>query len=190
LKTRLVASSITDARVSARQDDAELVTLVNPRDCPIGSGGKLEVHRAGDLHRAFSILLVNPRCELLLQRRARHKYHFAGRWSNACCGHPRPGEPKSAAARRRLYEELGIRVPLEKTTEFCYRATDPATGLTENEYLHVYTGEFLGEPNPDPGEVGAWRWMSESRLKRAIRRHPDSFTPWFHLLIGRLFPDQ
>ena len=73
-------------------DDLESVTLVDTDDNEIGSCAKLIAHRDGKLHRAFSILISNRNGELLLQRRAVGKYHFAGQWSNSCCGHPRPGE--------------------------------------------------------------------------------------------------
>ncbi|MCG6965447.1 MAG: isopentenyl-diphosphate Delta-isomerase [Chromatiaceae bacterium] len=186
MKARLVAAPGAPARVSVRRDEAEFVTLVDARDRVTGSCGKLDAHRSGRLHRAFSIVILNQQDELLLQRRAGHKYHFGGYWSNACCGHPRPGESKSAAARRRLNEELGIDVALEKRTELRYRASDPVSGLIEHEYLHVYSGSFSGEPRPDPDEVDAWRWMSGARIRRAMDRHPDSFTPWFRLLIERI----
>ena len=151
----------------------------------LGSSGKIEAHRAGKLHRAFSILITNPDGDFLLQRRASCKYHFAGRWSNACCGHPRPGEETLAAARRRLAEELGIVAPLDRVAEFRYRAADPASGLIEHEYLHVLRGEFVGEPRPNPNEVGAVRWMPPNAVQRALARCPGLFTPWFHLLVAQ-----
>ena len=75
-----------------RPDALESVILVDTDDNEIGFCGKLPAHRNGKLHRAFSILISNNRGELLLQRRAGGKYHFASLWSNTCCGHPRPGE--------------------------------------------------------------------------------------------------
>ena len=59
------------------------------------------------LHRAFSIFIVDDRGRIVLQRRNPNKYHSGGLWANSCCGHPRPGERTSSAARRRLGEELG-----------------------------------------------------------------------------------
>ena len=148
-----------ETRRVAPRDDLESVILVDARNNVIGSCGKLAAHREGRLHRAFSILISNPDGALLLQRRAAHKYHFANRWSNACCGHPRPGESTSGAARRRLAEELGFSVPLTQITELSYRATDKVSGLVEHEYLYVFHGQYSGDPNPDPDEVDAWRWM-------------------------------
>lgn len=167
-------------------DRIERVILVDTLDRPVGAGDKLEVHREGQLHRAFSILIFNARGDLLLQRRAEGKYHFAGCWSNSCCGHPRPGEPTYRAALRRLGEELGLQAPLTEDARLVYRAVDPDSGLTEHEYLHVFRGRFVGEPRPDPDEVGAWRWMSVPGVRRALARSPGLFTPWFALLVAQV----
>lgn len=165
------------------RDDLESVTLVDVDDNAIGACGKIAAHREGRLHRAFSILIGNPDGEWLLQRRAAHKYHFAARWSNACCGHPRPGEPTLTAAYRRLGEEMGLAVPLELVTALRYRAVDPVSGLIEHEYLHVLRGTYKGEPRPNPDEVGAYRWMAPHRIRRLLERRPDNFTPWFAFLV-------
>jgi isopentenyl-diphosphate delta-isomerase len=166
------------------RDELESVTLVDAENNAIGSCGKIAAHRAGKLHRAFSILITNPDRELLLQRRAAHKYHFAKSWSNTCCGHPRPGEQTCVGARRRLREELGFSVPLKEVAELRYRAVDPASGLIEHEHLHVFQGCYAGEPCPNPDEVGAYRWMLPNRVRRSLARCPDIFTPWFALLAA------
>ncbi len=168
------------------RDEEEQVVCVDRYDRRRGAASKLEAHRRGLLHRAFSILVFNERRELLLQRRADTKYHFAGRWSNTCCGHPRPGEGTDAAAARRLREELGFAAPLEEHQQLIYRARDPVSGLIEHEYLHVFQGIFAGEPVPSPEEVGAWRWASIPDVREDLAGSPDSFTPWFALLMDRL----
>lgn len=192
MKAAIVPRRLVPGSAPARvQERLERVILVDPDDRPLGEADKLDAHREGQLHRAFSILIFNARGELLLQRRAEGKYHFSGRWSNSCCGHPRPGEPTYRAALRRLGEELGFQAPLTEEAQLLYRAWDPISGLTEHEYLHVFRGRFVGEPRPDPDEVGAWRWMSIAGVRRALDRRPALFTPWFALLMGRVLgPDR
>jgi isopentenyl-diphosphate delta-isomerase len=170
-----------------RRDLDERVIRVDQLDQVRGSAGKLEVHRDGLLHRAFSILVFNEQGKLLLQRRADCKYHFAGLWSNTCCGHPRPGETTPLAAARRLGEEFGFSTPLQELLDLVYRAKDPVTGLVEHEYLHVFQGTFPGVPQPNPDEVGAWRWMSIPSVRESLRKSPGAFTPWFALLFQRIF---
>jgi len=164
----------------------ERVILVDDQDRFQGDGDKLEVHRLGQLHRAFSIFIFNAKDEVLLQRRADDKYHFAGYWSNSCCGHPRPGEPTAKAALRRIGEELGFHTPLSEQMQLVYRAEDSASGLIEHEYLHVFRGRFVGDPRPNPNEVSAWRWTSVGAVKRALSRFPRLFTPWFALIAERV----
>ncbi|MBV8858963.1 MAG: isopentenyl-diphosphate Delta-isomerase, partial [Acidobacteria bacterium] len=49
---------------------AEQLILVDESDRELGVGEKLEVHRAGALHRAFSVFVFDRRGRLLLQQRA------------------------------------------------------------------------------------------------------------------------
>jgi len=187
LKAAIVSHSATDGEQrGGQQDELERVILVDAQDCPQGDGDKLDVHRLGQLHRAFSIFIFNAKGDVLLQRRADGKYHFAGYWSNSCCGHPRPGESTAKAALRRLGEELGFQAPLSEQMQLVYRAQDAQSGLIEHEYLHVFRGRFVDDPRPDPSEVGAWRWMSPPAVLRAVVRFPDLFTPWFRLMAERI----
>ena len=103
-------------------DAEEFLVLVDEDDREIGTGGKLAVHREGQLHRALSVVIRDPRGRLLLQKRSVGKYHSGGLWTNTCCSHPRPGEPILAASLRRLEEEMGIICPLLPLFVTRYRA--------------------------------------------------------------------
>lgn len=172
------------ADVARLRDAAERVVLVDDAGRDIGSAGKLDAHANGGLlHLGFSILIFNGAGELLLQRRASAKYHFAGFWSNSCCGHPRPGEAIADAAARRLAEELGFSVALRAIDRLQYRAHDDVSGLTEHELLSVFVGAFDGQPQPAPAEVGDWRWVDRATLYSEVVAHPQRFTPWFRVLL-------
>jgi isopentenyl-diphosphate delta-isomerase len=166
-------------------DENERVVLVDERDVEVGSAAKLEAHRTGVLHRAFSVFVVNSAGELLLQRRAPTKYHTGGLWSNTCCGHPRPGEPITAAARRRLAEEMGFQCALRRLYGFVYHA-ELGGGLREHEYDHVFVGRHDADPAPDPCEVSEWRWAGVSELRADVARAPDRYTPWFRMALPDL----
>jgi len=164
----------------------EQVVLVDEAGRPVGVEEKHAAHRGeGRLHLAFSVYVFNPAGELLLQRRAAGKYHFAGLWSNTCCGHPRPQEAVGPAAERRLAEEFGFRAELRPVFTFAYRARDPVSGLSEHEFLHVFVGEFSGEPRPAPAEIEAWRWTGPDEIRREIATAPESLTPWFRRTLHR-----
>ncbi|MSR06113.1 MAG: isopentenyl-diphosphate Delta-isomerase [Gemmatimonadetes bacterium] len=155
----------------------EQVVLVDEGDREIGTSGKLEAHRAGRLHRAFSVFVFDMRGNLLLQRRADGKYHSAGLWSNTCCGHPRPGEDTLAAAHRRLAEEMGFDCPLTHRFAFTYRA-DLDQGLVEHELDHVFDGRYADPPEPDPAEVDEWRRAPVPALLKDLELNPQRYSAW------------
>lgn len=160
----------------------ERVVLIDGDDRAIGSAEKLDAHRRGLLHRAFSIFVERPNGSLLLQRRALTKYHTPGVWSNTCCGHPRPGETILEAARRRLDEEMGLTCPLRRVGSIRYRA-ELENGLVEHEIDHVLTGVSTAPPLPASSEVAEWRWVNPLSLGRELRRHPLRFAPWFRVAL-------
>jgi isopentenyl-diphosphate delta-isomerase len=158
----------------------EEVILVNSDDSYVGTMEKMQAHREGKLHRAFSVYLRNDQGELLLQRRAEHKYHSAGLWTNACCSHPRPKEGNMEAAIRRLHEEMGITTSLDHLYHFTYHV-EFDNGLTEHELDHVFLGEFNDAPIPNPEEVMEWKYMSADDIIKDVKKNPENYTEWFKL---------
>lgn len=161
------------------------VILVNEQDHEQGVMEKMEAHEKGLLHRAFSVFIFNKKGDMLLQRRALTKYHSGGLWTNACCSHPQPGETADAAAQRRLQEELGFSLPVEKVFDFVYRA-DFENGLTEHEFDHVFVGQYNGPIHPNPEEVMDFRYVSMESLRAHLEREPQLYTAWFRLAFPRI----
>lgn len=155
------------------------VILVDEADSFLGYGEKLDVHRKGLLHRAFSVLLYNDQGELLIQKRADDKYHAGGLWANTVCGHPFPGEEAQAGATRRLFEELGLRATVSPLTHIYYRK-DLDHGMIEHEYVHVFEALWDGKPiNPDPREVSEIQWLSPVAIREDMNTHPQKYAAWF-----------
>lgn len=163
----------------------EEVILVDEEDRVLGAAEKMQAHRSGGLHRAFSVFVFDSAGNVLLQKRARGKYHSGGLWSNTCCSHPRPGETTVEAARRRLAEEMGFTCELREVFSFVYRA-EVGDDLVEHEYDHVFFGTFDGRPSPDAREVEEWRWCAMGELREEIARDPESYTRWLRLVIDRV----
>jgi isopentenyl-diphosphate delta-isomerase len=157
----------------------EEVILVDARNRRIGAAEKMHVHRAGLLHRAFSIFLVDRRGAIVLQKRHPAKYHSGGLWANTCCGHPRPNEVTIKGARRRLFEEVGVRADLARVCRAAY-AVRFDNGLSENEIVNLYVGPLVGEPRPHPEEVVELAEMTLDELAREAERHPTAYAYWIH----------
>ena len=161
------------------------VILVNEKDEVKGTAGKLEVHRKGLLHRAFSVFIFNKRGEMLLQRRAMNKYHSGGLWTNACCSHPEPEEETKKGAMRRLKEELGFETELEKVFEFVYKA-EFDNGLTEYEFDHVYTGSYDGEIDYSSDEVMDVCYKPMHEISDSLLSQPNRYTAWFLIAFPKV----
>lgn len=161
----------------------EHVILVDENDRELGTMEKMEAHEKGLLHRAFSILLFNSKGEMLLQKRARTKYHSGGLWTNTCCSHPLPNESVASGATRKLKQEMGIDLVPEFVYKFKYKVSLDH-GLIEHEYDHVLVGTFDGEPAINIHEVEDWKYISLAALRHDIERNPTHYTHWFKLIVN------
>lgn len=160
----------------------EQVILVDETDQEIGFMEKQEAHEKGLKHRAFSAFIVrkiSSDYEVLLQKRAKTKYHCGGLWTNTCCSHPRKNETVLQAAERRLYEELGLKdIKLKDVGQFHYRI-EFQNGLIESEVDHVllaYDDHQI--PVCNKNEVEEFQWIPINRLMFLTEESPNEFTPW------------
>ena len=164
----------------------EQVILVNQDNEQIGTMPKMEAHEKAVLHRAFSVFIVNDNGDIMLQQRAASKYHSPLLWTNTCCSHQRVGESNIEAGKRRLQEEMGFQAELKELFSFIYKAPFD-NGLTEHEYDHVMLGSFNSEPNINPDEVEAWKWMSPEAVKEDISKNPHDYTAWFKIIFDKFY---
>lgn len=164
----------------------ELVVLVNEKNEQIGLMPKLEAHQKAILHRAFSVFILNDKNEIMLQQRASHKYHSPLLWTNTCCSHQREKETNIEAGNRRLQEEMGFNTELKELFSFIYKAPFD-NGLTEHELDHVIIGYYNGNPNINPEEVEAWKWMNIDEVRKDIQQNPDIYTAWFKIIFNEFY---
>jgi isopentenyl-diphosphate delta-isomerase len=164
----------------------EQVILVDEQDNPIGLMPKLEAHQKAVLHRAFSVFILNSKGELMLQQRAKHKYHSPGLWTNTCCSHQRQGETNIHAGMRRLQEEMGFTTDLKEIISFIYKAPFD-NGLTEHEFDHVLIGHYEDSPIINHYEVADWKWMPLEDVKNDIDTYPELYTVWFVIIFTKFY---
>lgn len=175
-------------RPSDPSSDGIMLELVDEHGTTIGTAEKVSAHQPpGQLHRAFSVFLFDTDGRMLLQRRALGKYHSPGVWSNTCCGHPYPGEPPFLAAVRRTFEELGLAPSLlQEAGTVRYNHPDPASGLVEQEYNHLFVGHVGTEPRPDPEEIADTAFVKAEEL--AALRESTTFSAWFPTVLEAALP--
>lgn len=163
----------------------EYIIVVDEYDNVIEPIEKIDAHRKGVLHRAFSIFIFNSNNQLLLQKRNQSKYHSGGLWTNSCCGHPKYNEILEDAVHRRLKEEMGFNCELTEKLSFIYKA-NLENNLIENEFDHVFIGKYDGEIVPNVDEVEDFKWINIDEVKLDVVNNPHKYTYWFKYIIDRV----
>lgn len=160
------------------------VVLLDDDGEAIGTAPRENIHHAETpLHLAFSCHLTDDSGDLLLSRRALTKRSWPGVWTNAFCGHPRPGEDLLDAVRRHARTELGIEELFDLEVvlpTFRYRAVD-AHGTVENEICPVVFARIPGRHpsvGANPDEVAETVWVDATDLGRTSVAAPWSLSPW------------
>ena len=158
----------------------EQVVLLDEDGRAVGGAPKRSVHHADTpLHLAFSCYLFDARGHVLLTQRALDKPTWPGIWTNACCGHPEPGEALPDAVRRRVLEELGVRAVDVRLLlpQFRYRAV-MADGTVENEMCPVFVALAAGPVRPDPAEVAGHEWVPWPDFRASVVDGSRAVSPW------------
>ena len=151
-----------------------------------------QVHRDGDLHGTVHIWIVRPsktsgagegETEILLQKRSRNKDAYPGCYDISSAGHIPSGENAITAARRELFEELGIEAAPEdlvRIGSLKYEFKDIFHGkpFHNREISQVYVYEKPVEEDRlrlQKEEVEAVRWMTMSDCLSEVRKANPAF---------------
>lgn len=183
-----VSSLSLDPRVTVPTSADDHVILLDHFGRETGTAVKRCVHHADTpFHLAVSCYAVRADGKVLLTRRAAEKT-FAGVWTNACCGHPRPGEAHLDAVQRHMSHEIGatpraLRLAL---ADFTYRA-EASNGVVEHELCPVFVAEIDDVPiELNPSEADDAEWVTWPDLVRRADQQPQSLSPWCVAQIARL----
>lgn len=166
---------------SAVATPTETVVLLDEDGRAVGTQDKASVHHADTpLHLAFSCYLVDDQGRVLVTRRALHKRTFPGVWTNACCGHPAPGEGLADAVRRRVRQELGVEVDDLRLVLPAFRYRAEQDGVVENEMCPVFTARV---PDPDalrldPDEVADAGWEPWASFREGVLDGRRAVSHW------------
>ena len=164
----------------------DCVILVDRNDKKKGLMPKMEAHKKGALHRAFSVFIFNNKNELMIQKRNKNKYHSPSLWTNTCCSHQRDEESNTGAGKRRLLEEMGFCTELNEIGSFIYNI-EFDNGLIEHELDHILVGKYNDNVKINSDEVDNWKWMSLDNIRVDIKIRPKRYTEWFKIIMDNYF---
>ena len=165
------------------KNDKFLGKYVPKSQCHFGDG----LH-----HRAFTIMILNKKGDVLLQKRKHKLWDNYWDLTNSHPLHREDGtnETYEEAAKRCLKREWGVNFSVKKLFAFNYFARYkvlPKAGsyfakykenFCENEYCVFMVGKYDGKVYPNPEVAYGYQWKPLKSLLKEIETSPEIYTPW------------
>lgn len=167
--------------------DKPPIAIVDDNDAVVGSAQKEVAWREGLRHRVIRIILEDEQGNMLVQKRAKAKGLFPGRWDNSCAGHVDADEDYLEAARRELQEELGLTEVALKPVDY-YKSDGVYEWRQFRRFTRVYKAMLRRAPDKlGKDEVAAVQWMSIEDLKKLVSEHPEQVTDGLEQIVTRYY---
>ena len=163
------------------------ILIVDKDDNPIGEAGLYEAHEKGLIHRIVRIMVEDGKGNILLQKRSAQMKRWPHCWDNSVAGHVDSGEDYDVAAKRELFEELGIK-NLRLTELGTYFTDKPLDNINLKRFNRVYKVKVSKTPKViDPDEVDEVKWFSIDGAKKLIRDSENKVTYGLKDVIERYY---
>lgn len=165
----------------------QMLILVDDEDNELGTAPRSECHAGlGKRHRAFVVLLINSKDEVLLQHRVSKKLG-GGRWDVSATSHVLAGEDYESAAKRSIKHELGIDFNGEFDDCGAFIYTEHYGSNSENEYCKTLIGEWNGGFAPNPDEMLEANLVPLKEVIDDMKKDANhrKYTKWFYLALEK-----
>lgn len=135
-----------------------------------------------EYHKCVDILIFNDKSELALQTRSTNDKSFPDHWDFSAGGHVESQEGSQRAAKREVFEELGIsgQVIFISREHFQYPAWD--SSILREVDVSIYRMSHNGPFNIDAKEVKKVVFLSLSTIQKMINEgsnfHPEFLLTW------------
>tara|TARA_B110000902_G_scaffold255839_1_gene321709 strand:+ start:608 stop:1150 length:543 start_codon:yes stop_codon:yes gene_type:complete len=123
----------------------ELIDILTPEGKPTQKTAlKSEAHKNGWFHATVHIWLFTSEKKILLQKRALTKKVFPGIWDISVAGHIGAGEEILEAAKREIFEEIGLELEEKDLIKIGTRIHQVIheNGIQDNEHHHIFIAEL------------------------------------------------
>ena len=160
------------------------IPIVNKRDEIIGHKERTDRNKT-DITRVAALLLLNPKGETLITRRAANKIHDPNKWGPAVAGTVEEGETYIANIIKETLEEIGFTITEKELLvgPHVYIETDHKYFT---QFYFAKTDLPISAFNIDPQEVAEIRWAVISELIAWFKKSPADFTRSFEKSIAAL----
>jgi len=146
--------------------------VVNENDEVLGAEYIAFAIQKGLIRRAARVYVFNESGQLLVQQRSKHVLKPL-MLDQSAAGHVDEGETYEEAAKRELFEELGIGGVVLTPVALSFRTADFYNGI----YRAVVPNDQV--INFDPEELAGVFWYNIEQLEIEMKSAPERFTPAF-----------
>lgn len=151
------------------------IVIVDKDNKVVGTSTRSEAYKKGLWHRIAVVYVFNSRGKLYLQKRSAQMEVSPGKWDHSAAGHVDANEEPEQAAKREIYEELGIKPNL--LVFISSHKTQMKNGskiLNRFWYLYKYT--YDGGMKLEEKEVTTGKFVDVNWLKKDLKEKPDIYT--------------
>lgn len=163
----------------------ELIDITTKNGEPTGKTAlKSAAHKNGWFHATVHVWLYTKDEKVLLQQRSFTKKVFPGIWDISVAGHIAAGEVVIEAAKREVFEEIGLSLnsdDFKKITTRIHQVKHD-NGIQDNEFHHVFIAELsesISSLKIQPEEVEDIKLFELSTLKNT-KNLENVLLPRFH----------
>jgi len=146
---------------------AKLIDIVDENDSVVGQAFYDDVHTKGLKHRAVSIMLINSKGKIFLQKRAETMPVHPGSLDSSASGQVDSGEDYMEAAKRELKEEIGVECDLKEMGSMDFEMKYD-NGLVDDEKIRFFVCKYDGPINIDIYELEDGKFYSLDEIKQMI----------------------
>lgn len=151
------------------------IAIVDENNQIIGSSDRLEAYRKGLWHRIVVVLIFNSQGQLYIQKRSPNADTSPNMWDHSAAGHVDEGEEPEQAAKRELFEELGVEAGnLEFISLLKTQRREKEKQF--NRFWYVFKYNFSGSMTLQESEVADGKFVDIDRLKKEIETNPSDYT--------------
>lgn len=117
-------------------------------------------------HRIIHIMVVNPENnKIYLQKRSENKSFLPGYYCSSAGGHVSSGEKYEEAAKRELYEEIGIDKEIENIGDIIFESNN------HKRYIRLFICYEKEGFEFNDGEVASGEFFSIEKVKELIEKN-------------------
>ena len=154
-----------------------LIQIVNESDIPQGASTISEAQKQGLIHRIARVMVEDPAGNILLQKRQSDRSLYPNCWDNSAAGHVDEGEDYDTAAKREMFEEIGLKDVEIKELGY-YQTNGSFEGRKLNRFNKAYKVVVPSDTvfRLESEEVSEVRWFTPEEAHKMLNENPDQVT--------------